>query len=87
MFPQPPDCWVKPIKLYIQLFNNIWGVTEDDRFGARDKAILYLQMVHVFEDDHEVFRDPIVVEFIEDIAYFWKDGKLVEKPGYIRFRK
>ena len=77
LLPQPPDRWVKPIKLYIQLFNNIWGVLEDDRFEARDKAILYLQMVHVFDDDHEVFRDPLVVEFIEDFDCSWKDHKLI----------
>ncbi len=56
MFPQPPDCWVKPIKLYIQLFNNIWGVTEDDRFGARDKAVLYLQV-----DKNSLVLEPIGV--------------------------
>jgi len=56
LLPQPPDCWVKPIKLYIQLFNNIWGVLEDDRFEARDKAVLYLQIVRVFDDVHEVLR-------------------------------
>ena len=80
--PQLPDSWIDLIKLYIRLFNNVLGVQKSTRLEYRDKAVLYLQIVHTSDENHAILRDPAVMEFIDIIGYIWKDGKLVEKPVY-----